>query len=60
MRAIVTTEFKGQGDHDTTERYFAVGEVIYGALAARAVDEGNAEADGPGAAPAKPKGKAKG
>lgn len=52
MRAIVTKEFRGIGDHDKSERYFAVGEVIYGALADLAVKDGNADEDG---APAKAK-----
>lgn len=45
MKATVTKEFKGQGDHDSTERYFVVGETIYGALAEQAVKDGNAKAD---------------
>lgn len=45
MRATVTKEFKGKGDHDDAERYFAVGEVILGDLAKAAVKAGNAAAD---------------
>lgn len=46
MRATVIKEFRGKGDHDTTERYFAEGETIYGALAEQAIKDGNAEQDG--------------
>lgn len=50
MRAIVTKEFKGKGDHDATERYFVEGEIVYGDLAVTAVEAGYAEEDGGGSA----------
>lgn len=60
MRAIVTKEFRGIGDHDRSERYFVPGEVIYGALADVAVKDGNAEEDGAPAEVKKPARKGKG
>lgn len=57
MRAIVTKEFRGIGDHDKSERFFAVDEVIYGNLAADAVKAGNAKADKPAKKPATKKAK---
>lgn len=57
MKAKVTREFRGQGDHDTTERYFALDETIYGALAEAAVKAGNAVKEA-AAAPRAKKGKA--
>lgn len=42
MRAEVTKEFKGQGDHDVNERYFVVGEIVNGELAKAAIKAGNA------------------
>jgi len=59
MKATVTKEFRGQGDHDAHERYFTVGETVFGALADAAVKAGNAEEDGAKPAPAAKKGKAK-
>lgn len=53
MRAIVTKEFRGIGDHDKSERFFAVNEVIYGTLAETAVGAGNAVEDGASAKAAK-------
>jgi hypothetical protein len=46
MRATVTKQFKGKGDHDASDRYFVEGETIYGDLADAAVKAGNAEEDG--------------
>lgn len=46
MKATVIREFRGQGDHDAHERFFAVGETIFGRLAESAVKDGNAEEDG--------------
>jgi len=43
MKAAVTKEFKGRGDHDANERYFIAGETIYGDLAKAAVKAGNAK-----------------
>jgi hypothetical protein len=57
MKAQVTKEFKGLADLNTTERYFAVGEFIYGDLAVSAVAAGNAEEVGAEKKPAKAKAK---
>lgn len=43
MRAEVTQSFKGRADGHPDERFFAPGEIIYGALAKQAVADGNAD-----------------
>lgn len=57
MRAEVTKEFKGQPDNAPGERYFVVGEILYGALAERAVADGCAVDTGDAPAKSKAKGK---
>ena len=58
MKATVTRDGFGKPDNDSSGRFFAPGETIYGDLAAVAVREGWAEAVAESApAPAAPKAK---
>ena len=43
MKAQVVKEFRGTPDNASSERGIAVGEVLYGDLAAEAVKDGNAK-----------------